>query len=559
MPTTVASITGNDNIVPIYNPNSRWTVWRLEEIYMGQQGASRYVPNLDDYVIDISTNDTYIVDVLNMSTLVPTLKLVTSVASGNITTTDLLLGVGPGTQSDTYRVYIDKSVMPFTMAVDARLRVAGTMAKTAMIFKGSALTNNEKVISGVYDQTGNLIGQSLTLELVAMPAGQNISIKTVPVCYTTEDLTDGEIVTIVCYSDSGHVVSKRQLLIENTAFIRSSNSSLKYIAGITLETPFLSSSDPTLIQYPMNVPVSGLNLIGIVHYSDGSSLRMPVDGTKFSIFGFSGFISTIIGQKIPIVLTYNLSSTEIAYGANVGQDKFISQSYRATTVKANGAFTVKLFGYPVWIDAVNGYRIEWYIYNLDRNLSVKVTPYVTFNVNSRVFNPILYGVTQQLSVSINLKDVNGSFDSYIHVQTVSFSLLAPGGARSTNWTVAFDPNQNPAFGQNNFASTTLINQNLCKIKVDSGATNLDDWLERLYYRIKPLTDEARELNAPRPNYFRLIVEGQTFEYPIAEWNSEHSIGVVAPNNGTVFIKFFIRTNTDDIKLAVSALPIYQSN
>lgn len=556
---SISGIAGSDGITPIYQPNARWTIWNLSEIYLGQQGESRYVPNVKDYVVNPDTNEYRKVVSIDPTTMIPVLVNIISANVGALSTEDVLLGVGPGTQSDTYRVYIDQSVLPHTLAVDARLSVAGTMVRSAKIFKGSELSGNQKVISAFYDQSGNLLGQSIPLELVAMANGQNFSIQTVPVCYTVEDLVDGEVVTAVFYSDTGHVVSKRQLLVENTAFIRSTDVGVKYITAIALESPFLSHSDPKLIQYPMNVPLPGLGLMGVVHYSDGSLLRMPVDGTKFSIFGFEGYVATIVGQKFPLVLKYNLAADEVVYGANVGNGKFMSESFKATTIKADGAFTVKLFGYPVWVSAVEGYRMEWYLYSLERKVVYNVTPWVRFNANTHLFNPTAYGVNQNLSVTINLKDVNGIFVSYNHVQSIDIALAGPGTDRQTNWTIGFDPNQDPEFGIGNFASTTFVNQNLMKVKLDAGALTKADWLERLYYRTKPLIDTSTEAKAIEPNYFALIVNGQSIEFPIAQWNTELTLTTVLPNSGTLFIKFFKRTVDNDISLAMSAMPIYQTN
>ncbi|EKD22644.1 MAG: hypothetical protein ACD_84C00025G0001 [uncultured bacterium] len=373
-----------------------------------------------------------------------------------------------------------------------------------------------------------------------------------------EDLLDGELVTAVFYSDIGGVVSKRQLLVENTAFIRRTDTNTKYITGISLESPFLSASDPRMIQYPLNVPQDGLSLIGVVHYSDGSVSRLPVDGTKFKIFGLEGFISTIIGQKFNLVLKYSLSPGEIAYGVNSADGKFITETYKATTMRADGAFTVKLYGYPVWIDEVNGYRMEWFMYNLDRNAVYRVTPYVKFNANSHVFDPTLYGTVQHLSVSMNLRDVNGLFTNYIHVQTMDVALLNPGTARATNWTLTTSPGQTVPFGTNNFAAATFVNQNLWRVNLMSGAVNQAEWLQKLYFNTMPLTDVTREVAPPTPNYFAIVVGSTELEYPTSEWNITHDVNFPITPDSTLFIKFFYRTPDNDIQLSVAGIPIYNT-
>jgi hypothetical protein len=559
---STSGIAGTDGITPIYQPNARWTIWNLNELYMGQTGQNRYVPNVNDYVVNPATNEQWKVISIDPTTLVPRLDPVVTVGIGSFTEEDMLLGVGPGTQSDTYRVYIDKSVQPHTLAVDARLHVAGSMCRTAQIFKGSQLDGTSKLISAFYDQSGNVLGQAIPLELVAIQNinGQNVSIRTVPVCYTTEDLVDGEVVTVVFYSDTGFVVSKRQLLVENTAFIRSPDSSVKYITSIAMESPFLSLADPKLIQYPLNVPLSGLGLIGLVNYSDGSTIRLPVDGIKFSIYGFENYAATIIGQKFPLILKYLLSSDEVVYGANVGDGKFITVPYNATTISADGQYTDKLFGYPVWIDATNGYRMAWWLYSLERNVVYDATPYVKINTNSPAFNPTTYGVRQHLSVSVNLNDVNGSYPKYIHVQTIDVVLMGPGTDRTNNnWQIGFDPNQDPLYGIGLALSSTFVNQNLETINVSCGATTVDDWLNKLYYATKPLVDPVKETVPPVPDFFSISVNGQDIQFPVTQWNSTLQIPGVLQNSSTAFIKFFKRTSNNDIQLAICGLPVYQTN
>lgn len=557
--TTVLSITATDGGVPIYDPDGRWTTWSLDQIYLGTEGLNKYVPKVDDYVVDPKTDERYRVVELDETTMIPRLVRIVPASVDAFSDSDLLMGVGPGTQSDTYRVYIDTSVMPHTLAVDARLKVHGSMATTAKIFKGSEVANTAHAVSAFYDQMGNLLGQLIPLELVAMPDGQNYTVKSVPVCYTTEQLADGEVVTVVFYSDAGHVVSKRQLLVENTAFIRSSDAGTKYVSDISLESPFLSSSDPTLIQYPVNVPLNGLNLMGRVHYSDGTSQLMPVDGSKFRIYGLDHYVATIVGQKLPLVLSYALSQGEVAYGATVGAERYFTESYRAQTMQADGSYSVKLFGYPVYIDPINGYRLEWFLLNLDRQAVYRATPYVTINANTRAFDPIAFGVSQKLSVSVDLSKLSPTYNAYIHTQAVEIVLLAPGTEHVTNWTIAFSPGQDPVYGKDNFAATMFINQNLTKVNLKMDMLTRESWLDRVFYRAQPLFDDAREIKAPAPNFFKLLVGNNSYEFPIEQWGSDLLVETAVENASTIYVQFFKRTPENDLQLGVSGLPVWQQN
>lgn len=553
----VPGITGTDGAVPVYNPNGRWSIWNLKEIYLGKEGNQRYVPNVGDLVLDVEFFIYYEVKAIDQVTFVPTLqKKDTRELSGEFTDVDILLGPGPGTQSDTYRVYIDKTVVPYTLAVDARLRVAGTMCASCKIFKGTDPSQESSVISMLFDGSGNFLGNSIPLELAAV-IGDNKSIKTVPTCYTKEDLEDGEVVVAVFYSETGHVVSRRQLLVENTSFIRSTDDTVKYITGISLKSPFMSDSDPNLIEYPINVPVPGLFLMGVVHYSDGTSQELPVDGSKFSVFGLDNFIATVIGQKFDLVLKYNLSPGEICYGAQMTTDRFITKSYKSVVAQANGAYTLKLFGYPHWIDGVSGYRMEWFLYNLDRSIHQRVTPYVRLTENSAPFDPMLYGTRQRMNVALNLQDVSSIYTNYRHAQTIDVTLITAGGDNGTNWMVGFDPAQNPQFGVGNKFKYQFVNADLKKLRIDMGKATVEDWLNQLYYPTKPLVDPYREADPIVPDYFAIVVGAERKEYKLEDWTSLFTISEPIWHGATVFIEFFKRTITNDIQLAVAGIPVEQ--
>jgi hypothetical protein len=565
---STAGIVGSDGRVPIYNPESRFQVFKLSELFMGpgSPGRERYVPNIDDLVIDMDLDGLqYKVVSVDPATLIPTLReMKPPKSSGDMSDEDLLLGPGPGTQSDTYRVYLDKSVMPYTLAVDARLSVAGTMASYCRIFRGADLTNAGNIISLLYDSSGTVISNRVPLEMVGLiddtnGQGQsNISIKTVPVCYTTQDVPNGEVVTAVFYSDAGNVISKRQLLLEHTSFIRSSALGTKHITHISLECPFLSQSNPNLIELPINVLLTGLNLFGVVHYSDGSRRRMPVDGTKFSMLGLERFIATVVDQSVDLVLTYRLSNDEASYNASAGEFRFVRQNYRIKVMQQSGAYNVKLYCYPVWMNEVDGYDLRWFLYTGNRDVTYDVTNYIEYATNSPVFNPIRYGINQQLNVAVNLQRVNGSYRNYRHAQIISVVLYGPGTDRDTNWTIAFDPSQNPPFGEDNYANLEFINYNLYKLKLDVGAADIQEWLERLYYRTRPLIDQFKEQVPPAPTHFRLRFGTQDLIYPISQWNTEFTVANGLENNKTLFVEFIKRTPDTDLLLSIAGMPIYDN-
>jgi hypothetical protein len=559
MPTNINGITGTDGIVPVYEPNARWAWWNMNEIFNGGPGANRYVPKVNDYVEDIEEYITYKVTALDPVTLIPTLVPITRPGSnGAISLVDRLVGTGPGVQSDTPRVYLDTSVTPHVLAVDTRFRIAGSMSSYAKIFKGTNLSSNGDPIGFLYDSNGTFLTQNIPLELVAIDSHVNHSIRVVAVAYTNQQLNDGEIVTVVIYTDDGHVVSKQQFLVENTSFIRSVNVSQRYVSSISLESPFLSTTDNNTLEYPINVPLVAFNMVGVVNYSDGSKLRLPVDNSRFKIFGLERYVATVVGQEIDLVLSYALGPLEIAYGAVNGDGKFVTEPFKLRTINQVGSYTSKLFCYPVWNDPVTGYTLKWFLYNLDRDISFDVTPFVNYATPQNSFVGTTLGVNQQLIARVNLRDVSPIFNSYIHVQNVEVLLREPGTARTTNWSIKFEPTQMNPYGVDLHVGAVLLSASSTRLNLRSGCTSQNEWLQKLYFNTKPLYDSRREINPPTPNFFAIEIGSARYEYPVSAWNNDITVPSGVQINDTLFIEWFRRTATGDILLGKSGLPIYEN-
>lgn len=539
----------------IVDKQQGFRMWYIGQIYNPTTNATgQYVPNVNDLVVDYTAGFLRVTNVdysTGISTLSPWSPPPSSVPGG---VQSLLLGDTPGVQYESFRVYLDTSVTPYVLACDSRLHLYGTTVSYVKIFLGSDISANGHVVSQMYDTSGNFLGENIPTELVAMPDQNNLAIQTPQVGYTLTQMADGELVTIVAYSSDGSAVCTAPALVKNTQFIRTTDASRKYITSIALETPFLSQSNPKLIQYPINMPVDQLNLMGVVTYSDGTQSRIPVDGTKFSIYGLQDYVATIQGQVIPLVLTYTLSAGEYTYGATGANQKFITAAYSATTLAEDGAYSVKLFGYPVWQDPINGYRLDWWLYTLDRDVVYNVTPYVQAAANAPAFNPLLYNTVQNLTVAVNMSQVDSRFANYRHVQTIAITLLAPGNqAGQTDWTIQFSPGQTPAYGVNVQALLSMTNQNLWSLDLSSGFQSQEEWLNNLYFNTLPLYSQTSEATPPTPNFFTLIVGGQAIQIPVTQWNQPITIPGGISDGSPVYLQFFERTSQTDLQLAVAGM------
>jgi hypothetical protein len=562
MATTINLPTGTDGGVPIYNPNGLWQIWALAVVYQGAAGSNMYIPKINDYVVDYTTNDWYRVSAVDPTTYIATLVPLSTAPNAVMTAGDLLQGVGPGSQADTFLCYLDESVIPYELGVDARLWYASDEVSSIKIFTGSDFSNNNNCISALYNQGGTLLSQAIptTPKSVTFPDGSVGEAQTIPVCYTNTDLADGTPVTVVAYANSGMVVSKRQLLIEKSSFIRLADTGVKYITSIALSCPFLSLTNPNQIQFPVNVLLSGLNLMGIVNYSDGSQIQLPVDGTKFQILGFDGFVSTIVDTEFDVILKYNLSPDEAVYGANsTTNGKFMEVVYQCVTENSDGAYALKLYAFPVWINAVSGYRLEWFLYDLDRSTYYDITSKVTFSASNPAFQPLTYGSLQNITASVLLNSVDASYTNYNFTATVAITLLEPG-TNANPWEVQFSPGQQPPFGPGNAAAVQELAANQYTINLTSGYASQAAWLQGMYLNTQPLTDPAQEAVLPSPNYFAIqLPDGTEIECPLSQWNSTQTTSVPLTNYDTLFVTFFLRTSTNDLQLSIAGVPLQITN
>jgi hypothetical protein len=557
------AIVGTDGFSPIYNPEGRFQQWDKAQIYLGREGKNKYVPNVRDHVVETIGRRImkYIVTSLSVE-LVPALEAEDqTLYLGDMSQYDWLVGVGLGARSDYYLAYVDKRVKPNRLCIDTRLVVPGSAAAYCKVFRGATLDDSGVVVSRVYSPGGQFLSENIPLELVATGTMNNLAIKTPVAAHTNLDLINNERLTAVFYDNNGTPMDRRNLVVHETGYIRSLDAGKKYIISVELESPFIDRGNPRLISYPINLPLQGLNLTAVVTYSNGTQTevkRFGIDQSKVELFGFSQYVSTRVGRKFEVVLKYHLGADEISYDLNNVGNTSITVKYSAVTLNADGVYGMQLYAYPVWKDAVSGYSLKWWMYNLRRNVFFDVTDQVRINTTLSAFNPLSYGVLQRLSVSINLRDVNPMYRSYVHTQVMDVVLEAPGSDRSgTNWSVGFVPTQEARYGIGIHATTQYLSAGRWNLNITSGITKKSEWIERIYRATQPLSDPGTEYAAPEPTHFVLIIGDLSAEYPIDQWNSNFTVTAEMRNSQSVFIRFIHRTPTDDLQLSIAGMIVYQ--
>lgn len=558
-----------DNLVLIRDMDRTPSVLFIETIYQGEETKDNpnavIVPNVGDMVIDRSAGYPKFLEVvyIDETTLIPTLvepSIPVDTNSGNKSFT--LLGVGPGYQSETWRLFIDKSVVPHVILPDSRLHVYGKETTKYKIFLGTDTSMvTGKVISMNFNANGELISEDIPLEKVAFASTDKVDTnQAVKACrkgYTTHSLENGDVVTLVTYNDEGQATSYNTLLVHCTALDRSVEASTKYVTSISLASPFLDKTENNVLIFPMNLPRDALAIMGVVHYSDGTSKELAIDGVRFRLDGLDNYVPMKQAQLIKLTLTYNLPKGEMALNSKMNEVPFISVKYFGRTTPVDGSYSVSLFPIPNYVNDVYGWRLRWFLYTLDRDISYDVTDIVRAGANQLPFNPTLIGETQDITVSIDLNDVDPRLKHYTHVQSYKITLMdKPRTGLTSPFYIHYEKDQDPPYGQNIVCKSVTdpgLTPGQSKIDVSCGCKNVDEWLERVYYRTKPLYDVFSERRAPRPTHFTIILNDVQATYPLRAWNTTLVLPTTSIDGVGVVVQFQRIDGNTELQLGASPM------
>lgn len=546
------------------NPERGFWVWNRTEIVSFPGETNKYIPNVDDEVRDWDQGTFRVIEV-DQTTGMSVLE-----AWHDPSSTDpdgpenVLIATGPGYSSESFRIFLDQTVTPHTFTPDLRCHFYGTEVQGYKIFKGSDISEQYgKVISEYYDASQNYLGPMIPVEIALLPGmlpgTQYEHGVTNPMPgYTSVALPDGERVTLVAYAANGKQLSVAQLIVVNSQAIRQPDTSKRYVKGISIDSAWISSSDPKVVEFPLNVTVQSLPMTGLVHFRDGKKDRHAVTGGPMELLGLRNYIATEVGQEFKMALTYQLAQDEISYGLNPTTDRKVVVNYIARTTPAEGAYECRLFVYPVWVNVAVGYRLEFWLYNQDRQRYWNVTPQVQLGQLSRPFDPKGYGFVQDLTYALNLNEVDGTFKPVRFVAKFQMALLTAGGNQEPTWEVKARPDQEVAYGRNLVADLELVQVNIWNLRLGNGSQTKETWLKKMYYDAEPLINPELEVVPPEPTHFRVHFLHNVYEYSVSQWNDVLKVNNDLGTNGElVYISWIRRTVQTDLQLAMTAVPVKQ--
>lgn len=555
----VGTLDPNTDTIPVIDPERPFRWYHISEVYTGPKGKGKYVPNKDNGIIDWDNGFSRVLEV-DYTTGEARLERWTMPRDPNADTDyDVILGSGPGLfQSESQRIYFNGAVTPHTLNVDRQLFVYGREAKYAKIFRGYNAGSAYTPIGLWFDGNGVDPNENIPLELVGTNNITNDAIYVAVQAYTTAVLVEGEPCTVVFYGEDGSVLSRSVLFTSVTTFTRPVEIGQRVITGIELVSPNLDQNEKTVLNVPGNTTIESLMVMCRVHYNDGYQ-DYPIDGSKVVLDGMEQYVSTIEGERIPLVLRYILSDEESSVVGTENVQRFIAKAYNARSRAAEGAYSLKLFPIPVWVNEFTGWDIEWYLYNADRQRAYYATPYVEWNPNVAAFRPLKYGTLQTLGVSVEVSKVDPSLKPHLHTQTLGIVLMGDPLTSDTPWLIRYSQNTDTEYGMNLSADFTFNAVGNWSVDISCEQTSLDLWLEKVFYSTQPLFMEGEELRAPTPTHFRLIMNDIVTEYPIGSWNTTIASRTGMNVGESVVVQFIQRLANSDLQLGSSPLVVHHLN
>lgn len=544
---TVDRVTVRDRALLGGNEDINWKIWNINDIYRGNQSERElHHVQVGDMVVDLTggVERRYYVKSIDDATRVPELVLLRQLKEDTNTIQVEMKGVGPGQASETWRCFYDDTIEPHSLRVDGKVYCHGSLATHCKIFLGVETDKyNGKVISQYRDNNSNNVSENIPLELIGWR--DNIAIKAPMMGFTTHKLQDGEVVTLVTYSADGVVFQQDRLIVVNTADVRRSEVGKRFVESIEMVTPFLSEVDDREVLFPINMDKEAVFIMCKVNYSDGTSKTLAVDGGRVQLHGWDAYVPSVLGAASPLVLQYQLAENEESTQALRGTNRFITESYNARTKEVDGAYSVRLSVIPNWNGAE--WELNYRLHNLDRDISYDVTDLVEAASNSVPFQPRKFGTMQRVVVALQLDKVNSAFARFRHVQAFDISLMGSAAIDNSPFYISYHTGQDPYYGQDIKLVKSQVGERHY-VSISCGASTLEDWLDKTFYRTEPMFNKFAETEAPKPTHFMLLVPGtisNDVHYPIEKWRGQYETEVELPSNRVVEVQW-IRKDGDVI-------------
>ena len=543
--------------VPVYNPRGLFQPRLYEQIYRGLQyvgegNIGRYVPNINDLVLDYDSG-WYRVKSVDPGTLLAELVPWTAPVHGGATVEDFILGVGPRFPSQGYFIYVNNNVNPPVLNVDSGFYTRYPNTKYFRVFVGEKPLPNTEVLSATYTQSGKYEDDKIPAVQIAdltnaLPAWVPDS------AFAKRPIEDGEILTLVGYDVNNNVTGMATFIGRNSGMVRSSSTTQYLISAVELYGPQVDSTSMQ-VKCPVNATLDTLSLQCQVTYQDGSSTIKPIDGRKIRLVSNGNYMPTSPDINQPATLIYNLDAVEAYEGSLEASGRFIAKQYTIVADPVADAYGFKFASFPYWASAALGWQMRHFLHDLDHDAVYDVTNIAKLAAASKPLEPKLYGSVQEVSYSVDVSRVDPRFKPYEHVQTMWVSLFADGYTKNTtNWTVLFEQGYD-AYGRTCQAISTYVSSGVYKFDITGGAVSYSEWIQRHYINTRPIYNRYDEGGPLDPTHFIMQVGGIRKRFALTKWQEELQFDVPGQAGDLAVLHFVREVNGEDKYLSSCGLII----
>jgi hypothetical protein len=377
-------------------------VYRLDQIYNPATedpipGTDNVVPSIGSLVIDTNNNgNLFWVTAVDATTHASTLEPVEILVTNNQPSITSIVSYG----NDIIRVYFDTRSNPISLSVDGFCKIEGGDSATYQLIRYPG-TPNEAIISLYYDSNGTFSGNNVPMVPVVngLSGVNEYQFKD---CNIPATLIDGERLLIKVFNIYGAQRASVTVFAKQATIVNEDNGHVPVIESMVVNSSQSQSNGDIYIYAKQDV--SSLNLTVTLNYDDGFSQQIAIDNTRCFVYGLQDFVASYIGLQQQILVKYFLATQEAVDPTLLNQSgTHITVVKNLVVVSNELAPGVKISTVPRWSGSTSRYQLFYFIYTTDGTSVINITPYVT--LSSGTFSGTLYGVTQNITLSVDLSNV----------------------------------------------------------------------------------------------------------------------------------------------------------
>lgn len=544
-----------------------YRVWNMNQIYHGKEiNEHLWIPNVGDKVEQYNGNviTEYLVTDVDKVTYIPTL---TPIIRTHKQTEEKVYfkGMGPALNTEAWRVFYDRNVVPHTLMVDTSFIVYGAEASYLKLFRGTDTSPLGNVISMYRNSPDKQYSENVPLYRVNNHQYDSDAVKRPSTFHTTEHLESGDLVTVAVYADSGKLLYEQHLLVADGSAVRALDAEQTYVLGIELVSPFISTADDDLLEIPVNMSLDDVFTRAKVHYSDGQSRTMTIDQGRMALLGLDYYTPTRVGETGSLPLRYLLAENEHAWNSAVGEFRHVTRIYRYRTTNVDGNYSVMLNIIPVYNKLSQQWDLRYYLHNLNRDLMLDVTDKVETGINSELFNGRKYGAFQHIVVALQLERLGLGLKPFRYVQQFDIGLTAPSTGSLVPYQLNYDNNQDDSYGESNTITVKVTQAgSVINLNEQSQHATVEDFLRKTYYAARPLYDAKQQAAPVVPTHFILrSLDGHyEQEFAISQFNADIPFPrdtYQVSNQDTMLVTFIAKSGRQKLYLNTTGWQVKGAN